>query len=142
MFLANAPAVKHLPQADLILALNQVGELVEQGNFTELNVAGNYIYNLQVKLEESSHDDKDGSTTDSNDKLQSQIPSTTSVADESRKTGDWTIYKYYVRALGPWSMVGFVALVAVNEAFFGVASKFSISSSPSPPFFFFFSRRR
>ncbi|ROW02989.1 hypothetical protein VMCG_05737 [Cytospora schulzeri] len=114
--------VKRLPQADMILALDQNGKVVEQGKFTELNVPGNYIHTLQVKLqkEEATHDDE--VVDDSHYNPQTHVPSSKAVIDNSRKSGDWAIYKYYARALGPWGIAMFVGLVAGNETFTGMGS--------------------
>lgn len=117
--------MKRLPQADLILALDQDGKIVEQGKFAELNVPGNYIHTLQVKLQEdqASHENKGEVVDDFTDNPQTNLPSAKAVADDGRKAGDWATYKYYARALGPWSMAVFVGLVAVQETFFGIGSK-------------------
>ncbi|ORY71658.1 multidrug resistance-related protein [Pseudomassariella vexata] len=113
-------SVKRLPQADLILVLDQTGTLIEQGTFSELNVPGNYIHRLQVKLEEENrHEETDGTTAQPYARPKN-VRSETSVADESRKTGDWTTYKYYIRSLGPWYMATFVALVAANDVCSGM----------------------
>ncbi|KUI69238.1 Multidrug resistance-associated protein 1 [Cytospora mali] len=111
-------SVKRLPQADLILVLNEDGRIVEQGSFAELNVAGNYIYTLKVKLqeEEASHENK-YEIDESDDNQQALLPSTGAVVDSSRKTGDWATYKYYARALGPWGIIMFVGLVTGNKIF-------------------------
>lgn len=119
--------VKRLPQADLVLALNQDGKIVEQGDFAKLNVPGTYIHTLQVKVhdEEASHQDRGDVVEDAVTNSQTHLLSAEAVADDSRKTGDWATYKYYARALGPWGMFMFVALVAGNETFVGMASKCS-----------------
>ncbi|KAK7745878.1 hypothetical protein SLS53_002596 [Cytospora paraplurivora] len=117
-------SVKRLPQADLILVLNGHGKVVEQGSFAELNVVGNYIHNLQVKLEEEepSKDDNVEDAEESTNSPKAIIPPTEAVADKSRRTGDWAIYRYYARALGPWGLLMFVALVAGNSTFSGMSN--------------------
>ena len=40
------------------------------------------------------------------------------------RTGDWSTYKYYIRALGPGRMLLFLLLVSVNETFTGLESRF------------------
>ncbi|KUI53472.1 Multidrug resistance-associated protein 1 [Cytospora mali] len=111
-------SVKRLPQADLILVFNEDGRIVEQGSFAELNVAGNYIYTLKVKLqeEEAGHDHK-YEIEESDDNRQALLPYAKAIADNSRKTGDWATYRYYARALGPWGMLMFVGLVTGNKIF-------------------------
>lgn len=109
------------------MVLNEHGKVVEQGSFAELNVVGNYIHDLQIKLEEeeASNDDNIEDAKNSTNSPQATIPPAEAVADESRKTGDWAIYKYYARALGPWGLLMFAALVAGNETFIGMSSKSS-----------------
>jgi len=53
-------------------------------------------------------------------------PSVTSDLDASRRMGDWTIYKYYARALGSWGLIGFVTLIVTNGTFSGMGSKFNV----------------
>jgi ATP-binding cassette, subfamily C (CFTR/MRP), member 1 len=120
--------VKRLPLADLLLAMDETGRVVEQGTFKELNAAGNYIQSLQVKLlEEQGHTaDSDESTAGSTNESMTSIPAATATTDQARKTGDWDTYKYYTRALGLWPMALFVGLVTIFEGFWGLTSMFDI----------------
>ncbi|KAG6365767.1 hypothetical protein INS49_007378 [Diaporthe citri] len=112
-------SVKHLPQADLILVLEQDGTLVQQGSFSELNATGRYVQDMKLRLgeETSSHDEDGAETQEASESRRAHVPPTMAVADESRKTGDWMIYKYYARALGPLGLVLFVGLVAGESVF-------------------------
>lgn len=113
-------AVKRLPQADLILALNAAGQIIQQGSFSELNVAGTYIHSLQVNLGRESDDrDKDEGSFET----ELKHPASSKSDDLSRKTGDMTIYKYYARALGPLALIFFVSIIAVYEVFNALGSK-------------------
>ena len=118
--------MKRLPQADIILVLNENGKLVEQGTFAELNTAGSYIHDLQIKPEgeEPGRDGVDEQTNVTIDSTDALLQPAKAAGDTSRKTGDWSIYRYYVRALGPWGMIMFIGLVAGNETFMGMGSKF------------------
>lgn len=118
-------SVKQLPQADLILVLEQDGTLAQQGSFSELNVTGRYVQDMKLKLgEESSSHEEDGTgTQEAGESRRIQMPTTAAVADESRKTGDWMIYKYYARALGPLGLALFVVLVAGQSVFRAMGSK-------------------
>ncbi|ETS81268.1 hypothetical protein PFICI_06270 [Pestalotiopsis fici W106-1] len=105
-------SVKHIPHADFIIALNSSGELVEQGSFIELNVPGTYTYGLQVKVERGLADKEHGNKeTVTNNKPEAAPATKESASDESRQTGDWTVYKYYMQALGPMKLLIFVLLV-------------------------------
>lgn len=112
-------SVKHLSQADLILVLEQDGTLAQQGSFSELNATGRYVQDMKLKLgeETSSHDEDGAETQDTSESGPKHVPPTVAAADESRKTGDWMIYKYYARALGPMGLAFFVALVAGESVF-------------------------
>lgn len=112
-------SVKHLPQADLILVLEQDGTLAQQGSFAELNATGRYVQDMKLRLGEEtpSHEDEGAETQETSESRQTHVPPTVAAADESRKTGDWMIYKYYARALGPLGLVLFVALVAGDSVF-------------------------
>lgn len=123
-------SVKHLPQADLILVLEQNGTLAQQGSFPELNASGRYVQDMKLKLggETSSDEEDGGGAQEAGESRRVQVPTTTAVADESRRTGDWMIYKYYARALGPLGLALFVALVAGDSVFRAMSSKHSQSS--------------
>lgn len=118
-------SVKHLPQADLILVLEQDGTLVQQGTFAELNATGRYIRDMEHKLggETSGHDEDDAESEDTRKADQIEVPATVAAADESRKTGDWMIYKYYARALGPFGLVLFASLVSGQAVFRAMTSE-------------------
>lgn len=118
-------SVKHLPQADLILVLEQDGTLAQQGSFAELNATGRYVQDMKIRLgeETSSHDDDGAETQEASESRRMHVPTTVAAADESRKTGDWMIYKYYARALGPLGLVLFVALVTGESIFRAMSSE-------------------
>jgi hypothetical protein len=120
--LTNA-IVKRLPQADMIIALNSAGQIIQQGTFPELNIAGTYIHRLHVipEVDSTSEEKDDEAFTAKIGRRKSQINPKSD--DSSRKTGDLTIYKYYIRALGPLALFLFVLLIAVHEAFAGLGSK-------------------
>ncbi|GAW18308.1 hypothetical protein ANO14919_077830 [Xylariales sp. No.14919] len=115
-------SIKRLPEADLILAMDESGKIIEQGKFSDLNVPGRYIHSLKVNHlpsstvvdQESPLGHEDGSTgpEDATTETQDQ--------DSSRRTGDWATYKYYAAALGRSKLLVFVALVTLNEAAGGI----------------------
>ncbi|KAI1862215.1 uncharacterized protein JN550_010371 [Neoarthrinium moseri] len=113
-------SVKRLPHADLILALDHEGRVVEQGTFQKLSIAGNYIQSLQVKLEEQCHTEEQGAKIEELEKASKSGPSATVTDDMARKTGDWSTWKYYTRALGRWPLALFVGFITVNEVFIAV----------------------
>ncbi|KAI7788103.1 hypothetical protein LA080_013410 [Diaporthe eres] len=112
-------SVKHLPQADLILVLEQDGTLTQHGSFSELNATGRYVQDMKLRLGEDNynHDGDDAEIQEARESHPTNMPPTVAAADESRKTGDWMIYKYYARALGPLGLVLFSSLVAGDSVF-------------------------
>lgn len=116
--------MKHLPQADLILAIDEDGRVAEQGNFMELNETGTYIHSLQIKLEENHGLATDNESSEERLESPKANESTTTANDMSRKTGDWETYKYYSRALGRWPLVVFITLIAGQEVCSGISSKY------------------
>lgn len=123
--LTNSP-VKHLAQADLILVMDHEGRIVEQGKFAELNIPGSYIHDLKIELiteDKTSSEGRNDETQPSDETQQPLVAATKVQSDESRKTGDWTTYKYYARALGRWNLALFFIFVATNNACSSVSSK-------------------
>lgn len=117
-------AVKRLPQADFIIALNSSGEAVEQGTLEELNVPGKYIHSLKVQLQ----GEDDGVYLDkhvlSTEEILQPVKAAAAAIDQSRKRGDWSIYKYYAKSLGYWGLGMFGLIVAVQETSHGLASTY------------------
>lgn len=120
-------SVKHLPQADLILVLEQDGTLAQQSSFLELAKNGRYVQDLKLKLGDDHlrHDENDVASKESDQTDRIHVTPTVAAADESRKTGDWMIYKYYARALGPLGLVFFVGLVTGDSVFRAMSSELS-----------------
>ncbi|KAI0531750.1 P-loop containing nucleoside triphosphate hydrolase protein [Xylaria digitata] len=114
-------SVKRLPEADLILAMDENGKIIEQGKFSELNVPGRYIYSLKISNLQSSTAVDDESLPESEGSIEPEDVNTKAQdEDSSRRTGDWATYKYYAAALGRSKLLVFVALVTLNEAAGGI----------------------
>ncbi|KAI1419772.1 P-loop containing nucleoside triphosphate hydrolase protein [Xylaria sp. FL1777] len=114
-------SIKRLPEADLILAMDGRGKIVEQGKFSDLNVPGRYVYSLNISSSQSSTESDDESLPATEDpKGARDVPIEAQNQDSSRRTGDWATYKYYTAALGRWKLLVFVAFVTVNEIANGI----------------------
>ncbi|RYC65696.1 hypothetical protein CHU98_g529 [Xylaria longipes] len=114
-------SVKRLPEADLILAMNGSGKIVEQGKFADLNVPGRYVHSLKIDIQSATEvDDIQAIKEDSTESK--DIPTETQGKDSSRQTGDWATYKYYATVLGRSKLLVFVAFVTLNEAANGLQS--------------------
>ncbi|KAJ3569671.1 hypothetical protein NPX13_g6005 [Xylaria arbuscula] len=55
-------SIKRLPEADLILAMDESGRIVEQGKFSDLNIPGRYVHSLNISSTPSSAEDDEGSS--------------------------------------------------------------------------------
>lgn len=100
--------------------MNETGEVVEQGTFDNLNVPGNYVHSLKVKLEEEKGQNERGQDdediidkAEAADKVDSEGPKEEE-ADESRQNGGFGTYKYYLVALGPVAVMVFAIIIIVN----------------------------
>lgn len=118
-------SVKRLPHADLILVLEQDGALVQQGSLAELNAIGRYIQDTELRVgDDGSTQDDEG--VDIKGHIRGKdVPPAAAATDQSRKTGDWMIYKYYARALGPLGLVFFILLVTGTSVSNTMTSKHS-----------------
>ena len=118
-------SVKNLPKADFILVLDKDGTLTKQGTLSELNTTGSYIHDVELRLEDdpsrqAHHSIDDGSHGEVE---RGAVSSAITDTNESRKTGDWLIYRYYACALGPLSLVLFIALVSGTSVLNAMSSK-------------------
>ncbi|KAI0465937.1 P-loop containing nucleoside triphosphate hydrolase protein [Xylaria cf. heliscus] len=115
-------SVKRLPEADLILAMNERGNIVEQGKFSDLNVPGRYIHSLKINIQLATEADDQIRPGIEDSTETKDIPTEAIRQDSNRQTGDWATYKYYAAALGRSKLLVFVAFVILNEAANGVQS--------------------
>ncbi|KAI1128647.1 P-loop containing nucleoside triphosphate hydrolase protein [Nemania abortiva] len=116
-------SIKRLPEADMILAMDEGGKIVEQGKFSELNVPGRYVYSLEINAAQSATGEDDKPQSGIEDSIQTKdAPIETEDQDSNRQTGDWATYKYYTSALGRSKLILFVAFVVVNQAAGGIQS--------------------
>ncbi|KAI0407428.1 P-loop containing nucleoside triphosphate hydrolase protein [Xylaria palmicola] len=116
-------SVKRLPEADMILAMDGSGKIVEQGRFSDLNVPGSYVHSLNISMPQSATETDDDYLPGREKGTGShEAPTETRDQDLSRQTGDWATYKYYAAALGRSKLLVFVAFVVLNEAANGIQS--------------------
>ena len=96
--------------------------MVRQGRISNLSLPTDYLHDLEAR-----HADTDEKLPEedqaSGGEPQRDKKTDTKIADQTRKTGDWTSYKYYIHAMGWWRLATFLLLVAVNEAFTGLQCK-------------------
>ncbi|PIA90546.1 ABC transporter C family member 8 [Cercospora beticola] len=95
---------RYLPEADHIIAL-KAGTVVEQGTFQDLVVIDGYIHSLALTDNPEEEDDTDVTAAKKNVAAQATEPAavdkiTILQQDLARKTGDITVYKYYLQSIG------------------------------------------
>ncbi|KAI0968721.1 P-loop containing nucleoside triphosphate hydrolase protein [Xylaria arbuscula] len=116
-------SIKRLPEADLVLAMDNNGKIVEQGKFSELNVPGRYIHSLEISQSRSSTGvDTESLPANEVNSVPPDAPIEVQNQDPNRQTGDWATYRYYTAALGRWKLVVFVIFVTINEVANGMQS--------------------
>lgn len=77
-----------------------------------------------MKIENAFADTEHGNDeTVTDDKPEAAPATNENASDESRKAGDWTVYKYYVRALGPMRLSIFVLLAVSYPVVNAMGSK-------------------
>jgi ATP-binding cassette subfamily C (CFTR/MRP) protein 1 len=94
--------VRHLPEADNIVVLGEDGSIIEQGNFEHLNTEQGYVQSLIVEdqAEKSYSNTVSDTVTKSKKEAAEKAVEDTSASDLLRKTGDLTLYKYYLKSVG------------------------------------------
>ncbi|KUJ23459.1 putative ABC multidrug transporter [Mollisia scopiformis] len=94
-------SVRSLPHADHIIALGANGTVIEQGGFEELLANKDYIHSLGIN---GSDDAKERRGEDLAQTIMTTNPSPFTPAgkndDKSRQTGDFMVYKHYLRSMG------------------------------------------
>lgn len=109
-----------LPEADHLIVLGEDGNVIEQGTFKTLTKAGNYIHNLELTRNNvrPSETDIDNSHIEmEREIITGPVQTSRLPVDESRQTGDWRIYTYYMKSLGWLSLFTFFLLITANATF-------------------------
>ncbi|KAE9363954.1 putative ABC multidrug transporter [Stipitochalara longipes BDJ] len=118
-------SIRHLPAADHIIALGD-GAVVEQGSFDNLMASHGYVHGLGLRSSSSS-DAVSEETAPEKTVLESkpQLFDTTTIntaalapdTDETRKIGDRTVYKHYIKSMGSF-VAGCSLFFAILWGFF------------------------
>ena len=101
--LTNSKA-KRLPYADHIIALDENGCISEHGSFKDLSCSGGYVSSFNLPPPEWSHHLKHAEPPIVEKQTAIAIAETIkpeeTAEDISRRTGDTTVYLYYINAVG------------------------------------------
>ena len=92
-------AVHRLPQADLIISLNEHGRISEQGTYTTLISSDGYVRGLEVRTKQHEEVEREHPPPTA------KPPTQTIIEDEAtedllRRTGEWKTYKHYFKSSG------------------------------------------
>ncbi|KAI5922440.1 ABC multidrug transporter [Camillea tinctor] len=101
-------SVRHLPNADHIIALGKDGKIVEQGMYKDLVTNQSYVHSLEIKtrLASASATEIDKSSSDDiweNPNILDRVATITSLTEtdaNARLRGDSTVYRIYFKSMG------------------------------------------
>ncbi|GIC88015.1 uncharacterized protein Aud_004406 [Aspergillus udagawae] len=110
-------SVRHLPQADHIVALGGDGCIVEQGTFSSLISNTRYVQSLGVKLSDAKNACINNTATQEDDdlrrskpefKLATRTETHSSINKRARMHGDPAVYRHYLASIGKRFIVVFI----------------------------------
>ena len=118
-------STKRIPYADHIIVLGEGGKIVEQGSFKELTASGGFVSALDLEPASWSTKIKDhkldnmlfNATKITHIPPPSDAPSQTKETDETqldanRRTGDLSVYYYYIKNVGRLAVTVFVVTIS------------------------------
>lgn len=109
-------AVKRLAYTDHIIVLEQSGRIIEQGSFSALNKTGGYVSSFGLGAADWDYKPKRFSESPSYstiDSLEKEKEALEPLENERRDTGgDFTIYTYYINAIGWLPAIVFMVAMA------------------------------
>ena len=114
-------AVRRLPYADHIVVLDEKGDVIEQGSFRELNASGGYVSDFDLPAPDWSFEPRgmklDQLFSPPTEPVVVSEPSkiakglSESELDANRRTGDLSVYGYYINTVGRFAAISFVAAI-------------------------------
>lgn len=108
--------VRHLREADNIIVLGEDGSIIESGTFKSLDLQNGYVQSLFVEKQTKKSATGDESTDAGEFSKSSaviEVKEETPGNDLLRKTGDFTLYKYYFKSIGTGPAIGILALTTI-----------------------------
>ena len=111
---------KRLPFADHIVVLNEMGKVVEQGSFRELNTLGGYVSSFELqpadwtlRSSEMTNLDQVLAMAVPNKVVYPTLPPSkestkTAEFEANKRTGDLAIYAYYAKSVGWYAVLIFI----------------------------------
>ncbi|KAE8349019.1 P-loop containing nucleoside triphosphate hydrolase protein [Aspergillus coremiiformis] len=112
--LLSSSSVKRVPFADHTIVLGNEGHIIEQGSFKALDLAGGYISSFALGLSEQKGAlEMPGNSKKTNIQVSSIEEHEDSEMENSKASGDMSIYLYYIKSIG-WlpTMIFIIAITA------------------------------
>ncbi|PMD29625.1 hypothetical protein L207DRAFT_615485 [Hyaloscypha variabilis F] len=110
--LMASSSAKRVPYADHVITLGGDGKISEQGSFRDLNAEGGYVSSFSLAPPEWIYEPKDTIKLLQGKESGVIDPIRNTEDDASRRTGDVTIYLYYIRAVGWIPSLTFVLAIS------------------------------
>jgi len=129
--------VRFLPSIDYIITLKE-GHICEQGAFRDLVKSGGYVSSLHSKHTDRSDEDdrispeEDNSQGLDNEAKKPKVAATTDKEDKRRQHGDWSVYTFFFRSLGPWFTLCLLVTECISAFFSTFPSKSPLKRRPPP----------
>ena len=125
--------VRHLPLADNIVVLDADGHVAEQGTFEHLRAQEGFVSNVLL-ASNSKIDGEKGEGAPKEKKPSAAVkralkgPTANDFQDLTRRTGDISVYKYYLASIGWNNAVATVAMACI----YSVTTRFNRKWPPFP----------
>ncbi len=112
--------MNRLSYADKIIVLGNDGTILEEGSFEELSQQQGHVFNLSLqppdwkyenKPETDSHEDTPFNTISGYIPDQAVLSKEDAEAEASRRTGDLSVYKFYLGSVGWLAAIIFIVMM-------------------------------
>ena len=121
-FLLLTVLVHRLPSCDHIVLINKLGSVRCQGSYQELSHEPLFEDTMKDALkgeDQSTNNDDNGDEEHEYDFAIAQDEAIKQQeTDLARKTGDWTVYKYYAQTIGTNQIILYLFLITIEVALF------------------------
>lgn len=114
--------MRHLNVADKLLVMTSEGTLAAQGTYEELRSTSETFTSMLTTLRQLDMDQEPAEAAPSKDNVPEAVkgPSAEQQQDLARRTGDVSIYKYYIGSVG-WTTL---AMLATSNAIYAFGLTF------------------
>lgn len=104
-----------------MVVIDRNGEIAEQGSFVELRQLNGYVGQLDLSREQSPNEK--ATINRSQNTAPQNIETAVAAVDLKRKTGDWSIYSFFLGAAGWTNAASFITASFVVAFLFNFPSK-------------------